>query len=119
MYQGRTTKKTEPEKPSKWRVFLNGILAGKFLLKTWRKWAPWLLLIIVVMTISVYNERSIDAKEARIREDLSAQDSLMRELRKINEVIYADQQGVLAEQAAADGFEPVNEYEYYKIVKEE
>lgn len=113
----KSAPKKKNEKRSRVNAFLRDAFAGKHLLKLLPLWIGWIVSLFLVLFVSVQNENSIDNKEKIVREKQSVQDSLMRELKKINEAVYAENNNDLYEQAATDGYERVKEYDYYKVTK--
>ncbi len=118
MYQKEI--KTAPEhKPRKFIRFLRDAISGKHLLRTWKKWLPWLLIFSIVSLIIVYNEYSIDKKERRNAALQKQHDSIVVELRNVNEIIYTEDETQLRNAAQERGFVDIQENDYYIIRSEE
>ena len=117
MYQGKSSRpKQEKQKPTpRWILFVRDVFAGKHLLKTWKRWAPWALIIFVDMLLIVANERSINKKESEVKNAADTQKTLMRKLKQTNETVYSEKQEDLNQRAEELGFEPIKEYQYYHI----
>ena len=94
---------------------MRDIFAGKHLLKTWKKWAPWFLIVFIDMILVVANERNINKKEAEVREATHTQKTLLRKLKQTNETVFSDKQDNFNQKAEEMGFEPIKEYQYYHI----
>ncbi|MCQ2263459.1 MAG: hypothetical protein MJZ70_04175 [Bacteroidales bacterium] len=117
MYQSqeqrpKTKKKQQPK--TKWKMFLRDFAMGKHLLKSWRKWLGWVVVLTVIAIIFIYNERSIEAKQNRIEELEDTHRKLMLKLKDVNDVVLTEEPAERAE-ARAEGFEDVREYDYYVI----
>lgn len=117
MYQGKSNrqKQEKQQQTPRWVLFVRDVFAGKHLLKTWKIWAPWVFIIFVDMILIVANERSINQKEAEVREAANTQKTLMRKLKQTNETVFSNKQDELNLKAEELGFEPIKEYQYYHI----
>lgn len=114
MYQ--KDKKTASERKSDRLVrFLREAISGKHLLRTWKKWLPWLLIFSVISLIIVYNEYSIDKKERRNAALQKQHDSIVVELRSVNEIIYTEDETQLRDAAHERGFVDIQDNDYYII----
>ena len=83
------------------------------------KWLPWLLIFSIVSLIIVYNEYSIDKKERRNAALQKQHDSIVVELRNVNEIIYTEDETQLRNAAQERGFVDIQENDYYIIRSEE
>lgn len=115
MYQGKNVK-AKPQKPApRWVSFFRDAFAGKHLLKSWKFWMPWLLIIMMDMLIIIANEQSINKKEAEVKKELKVQKSLLRKLKQNNESVYSNKKDEFRNQAESLGYEPIKEYNYYQV----
>lgn len=114
MYQ-KEIKSETTRKPRKFVRFVRDAFSGKHLLRTWKLWAPWLSILVVVALIIVANEYSIDGKEQRNDRLQKQHDSIVVELRNVNEIIYTDDEIKLRQKAQEEGFVDIEDNDYYII----
>ncbi|MBO4645707.1 MAG: hypothetical protein J5642_04250 [Bacteroidales bacterium] len=115
MYQSSKTGKQNSTKPrGKWQLWLRDALLGRHLLKTWHSWIGWLGVVFVIIMVTVYNERTIDSKEAKVKALEKTHDSIVLRLKLLNDNVL-NEEYVERKKAQEEGFVDVREYDYYKV----
>lgn len=117
MYHQPKKETPKPVKPpKKWQLYLRDVFSGRHLLKTWKSWLGWLIVFAVVAFAAISNEQSIGAKQMRIKELQHQHDSLILELKAVNEVVVTEESAE-RKKAYDEGFVDVRENNYYVIPK--
>ena len=117
MYHKPTKETPKPAKPpKKWELYLRDIISGRLLLKTWKSWIGWLVVIALIAIIGISNEQSIQGKEKHIKELQHQHDSLILELKAVNEVVVTEE-STERSKAYEEGYVDVRENNYYVIPK--
>lgn len=122
MYQAakKTQAEKRPDKPKKegakkFNRFIREMFEGRHLVRSWKSLVAWVALFVVVILLCVFNERKIEQEEQRVLELQKEEETVMHDLKSMNEVLYTEEEEALREQAAEQGFEAANANEFYRI----
>ena len=85
------------------------------MVRSWKSLVAWVALFVVVILLCVFNERKIEQEEQRVLELQKEEETVMHDLKSMNEVLYTEEEEALREQAAEQGFEAANANEFYRI----
>ncbi len=117
MYKSKQYNAPKPKEKKVISLFRD-LFSGKFLIqKQTIKWYPYLLLLFAIAFALTMNERIIINKEKRNKNLQDKHDSIVVEFRKMNEIIFTEDETKLRKKAEESGFEAINEHDYYKIYK--
>lgn len=122
MYQAakKTQAEKQPAKPKKegaknFNRFFREMFEARHLVRSWKSLVAWVALFVVVILLCVFNERKIEQEEQRVLELQKEEETVMHDLKSMNEVLYTEEEEALRVQAAEQGFEVANYNEFYRI----